>query len=118
MTIELDPDDPLYDVGRPAKATARIPRSREAYVKTPLSALARRSNDDIFPQLTRLCFYLQLRSREGQLPVALTNDAMLDFGISRRQKYRLLRRLEKDGWVTIDQTLGHHPVVTIILPWW
>jgi hypothetical protein len=118
MTIELDPNDPLFDAGPPVKAGTRIPRSPEAYAKTPWSALARRGNDDIFPQLTRLCLYLQIRSREGQLPVTLTNNALLDFGISRRQKYRLLGRLVNDGRITIDQTPGCHPVVAIVCPWW
>jgi hypothetical protein len=118
--VELDPSDPLYEEDGIAKAKRhhRIPETREPHARTRWSALANRSNDEIYPQLTRLCLYLQLRTKHGQEPVALTNAALLDFDISRRQKYRLLQRLAKSGRIRVEQEPGCHPVVTVLRPWW
>ena len=118
MTIELDPNDPLFDTGPPVKTPRRIPRSTEAFAKTPWSALASRCNDDAFPPLTRLCLYLQIRSRQGQWAVPLNNGELLDLGISRWQKGRLVCRLEKSGRIAVERRIGRYPIITVLRPWW
>jgi hypothetical protein len=118
--MTLDPTDPLYDGTTPPqpRKAQRIPRSANGFAKIEWPALATRSNDDIFPPLTRLCLYLQLRSRHSRESIILTNNALLDLGISRWQKYRLLTQLEASGRITVEREHGLHPVVTIQKPWW
>jgi len=119
VTIELDSSDPLFDEpAAPVKPATRLPRSTEAFAKAHWSALTSRSNDDVFPPLTRLCLYLQLRGRHGQRPVVLNNGELLDLGLSRWQKYRLLRCLEERGRIALEQSRGRCPVVSVLRPWW
>ena len=119
MTIELDPDDPLHPRHyAPVKVAEHIPRRNDSFAGIEWRALASRSNDDIFPPLVRLCLYLQIRSLHGRKVVKLNNGELLDIGLSRFQKYRLLRRLEEDGRIAIDQSRGCYPKITILRPWW
>jgi hypothetical protein len=108
--------DPLGDA--PTVAPKRAPRSG-SFAQIGWRAIASRANDDVYPaQITRFCLHLQACTRDGQRPGVVMNSSMLDLGISRRQKYRLLDKLEAAGRITVERRVGCHPAVTILRPWW
>jgi hypothetical protein len=117
----LDPSDPLSgsDVYRP-RNPKRLPRiGGDGFARTRWGSLADRANDDVFPQqITRLCLHLQMCTLEGQRPGVVMNRSLEELGISRWQKYRLMKKLEVSGRISIEQRPGCHPVVAILRPWW
>lgn len=51
----------------------------------------------------RLFFLILHLSRWGQRPVALTENITRQIGVSRQNKWKLLRRLEKDRWIVVER---------------
>jgi len=116
MTVVLDPDDPLHEASagldqRPGER--RIPPSEGPFTKVERSEILTRRMDRVFPPLTRLYLYVRIRTGGGRYPFSLTNNAALDIGLSRWQKYKLLRQLEDAGFVEVTRVSGEAPKVSL-----
>ena len=51
---------------------------------------------------------------EGKETITLTTSGLSTFGISRQQKWKGLRALEKEGLVKIESRPGKNPMVTLV----
>ena len=52
-------------------------------------------------------------TRFNQNPVRLTSYSLRKYGISRHQKIRVLRLLEKSGQIAVERSHGKNPLVTL-----
>jgi hypothetical protein len=68
------------------------------------------------PALIILCVLYRLRVKTGHNPVILTSRTLRNFKLSRYQKLRALKLLEKTGHISIDRTRGKN--LQIMLNWW
>ncbi len=68
------------------------------------------------PVLIILCVLYRLRVKTGHNPVILTSGTLRKFKLSRYQKLRALKLLEKTGHISIDRTCGKN--LQIMLNWW
>ena len=51
---------------------------------------------------------------EGKETITLTTSGLSTFGISRQQKWKGLRALEKEGLIKIESRPGKNPMVTLV----
>ena len=51
--------------------------------------------------------------RFGQNPVRLTSESLRKYNVSRHQKLRALKFLEKAGHIAVQRTGGENPIVTL-----
>jgi hypothetical protein len=68
------------------------------------------------PALIILCVLYRLRVKTGHNPVILSSRTLRNFGLSRHQKLRGLKLLEKTGHISVDRTYGRN--LKIMLNWW
>ena len=68
------------------------------------------------PVFIILCVLYRLRVKTGRNPVILTSKTLRNFGLSRHQKFRALKLLEKTGHISVERVKGKNP--QIMLNWW
>jgi hypothetical protein len=52
-------------------------------------------------------------TRFNQNPVRLTSYSLRKYGISRHQKIRVLKLLERSGQIAVERSRGENPLVTL-----
>jgi DNA-binding MarR family transcriptional regulator len=100
--------------GDPFAGLGKLPRADGQFARVPLSWLTNRQWDVLFTSAARLYLYLLAKSFGGNKPVRVTGEMVDALGLDRRNKSRLLRRLERAGLVAVEQTARRLPVVTIL----
>ena len=60
------------------------------------------------------CLWLQ-KGLQGSTTIRLTRWMREDFGLNRDTSRRLLLAFEEAGLIAVDRTVGHSPIVTILL---
>ena len=89
----------------------RTPPFPEQFVRLPVSWFIGRDRPGPFGDPCSRLFLLILHlSRWGRLSIPLTDAVVSQVGISRQNKWKLLRRLEKDGWIVVERD-GNKAVV-------
>jgi hypothetical protein len=53
---------------------------------------------------------------ERRRTIVLGNQALADLGVDRKTKYRVLRRLERAGRISIERHSLRSPSVTLLVP--
>jgi hypothetical protein len=86
------------------------------WASVPLEVLADRRRWGLIPARLRLLLYVQIRSRRGQQPMALTNAMAEQIGLDRKQKWVCLASLEADGYVVVERAGKKTPLVASC-PW-
>jgi hypothetical protein len=99
-----------------AKRRAKLPRHHGLWASVPLEVLANRRQWGLIPARLRLLLYVQIRSRRGQQPMALTNAMAEEIGLDRKQKWVCLASLEADGYVVVERAGKKTPIVASC-PW-
>jgi hypothetical protein len=114
---DIEPLDPeVFRLTAVPKAVSKKgAKRRPAYARSWLPWLTNRQFDAAYPPITRLWLYLLIRSKEGRHRLSLTNAMAAEIGIDRYQKYRLLRQLERAGFVAVDRVGRSAPAVTVKL---
>jgi hypothetical protein len=99
----------------PTASPQGLPRVRGNWAPITLAELFDRRNDGAFAPGTRLFLFLRIKSWRGQRVVRLTNEAAAAIGLDRKLKWKFLRRLESEGYVTVSRAGRQVPVVTVLL---
>jgi hypothetical protein len=108
---QLDIDDPLYE----AQTEAKTKRHREPFTQISHSSLI--SGIRVLHSSKQLGVWVYIHYRvwaEKQNTVAISNEALVAWGIDRRTKYTTLRLLEEAGLVTVKQHGRACPKVTLV----
>jgi hypothetical protein len=67
-----------------------------------------------YPELIILCILNRLWFRNScHNPVVLTSRVLANFDVSKYQKHRALKLLEKTGHIAIERTRGKNPRITL-----
>ena len=116
MTVELDPDDPLF---APIPLPVRCTKVGEEiigrrWVPIDLAWLFHSRYQPVFPPVARLYLYLWVASNQGRLAGRLTNEVVGDLSIDRRRKYRCLKELEVAGLIRVVRGGQKAPIVTLV----
>jgi hypothetical protein len=111
--LRARPEDiPETRVETPA-TRRRQERRRQAFVMVPLAWLDQLSKSSrratVFVALHLLC--LDWKSKGA--PVTLSNLAVAEWGISRREKWRALQELEALGLIAVERRRRQSPCVTV-----
>ena len=97
------------------RGVARPARLSAPFVRVPVSWFTTDPRPCPFGQRERLFLLLLHLSRWGQRPVTLTTAVVKEIGLSRAERWRHLRRLEAERWITIERdgnkSVVVHPVV-------
>lgn len=72
------------------------------FARVPLQWLLKPHKPSPYRPQERLFTYLLYRSHWGQRAVALTDELAAEIGIDPSTKRRIVRRLERDGWLRVS----------------
>ena len=107
--IEVETIDTGVDVPKIRRARA------ETFVKVPLEWARKASAAIETPKMMVLLYLLYRAWREHSDTITLPNNALTDYGVSRKLKRRALQQLEAAGLITIKRRAGKSPTVTLVL---
>jgi hypothetical protein len=98
-----------YQAARPAKAKAK---SSMEFMMIPLHVV--KTLASTIPELAVVAAIIKTHydDIDHNNPVRLTSSCLAEFGVSRYQKLRVLKILEKAGLVCVERRVGRNPLVT------
>jgi hypothetical protein len=85
----------------------------EAFVVVPLQLTARASAAMNSPQTMVWVWLLYRAWQTKSSSFTIPNTALIDYGVTRKVKYRVLRQLEIAGLITVERPPRKSPVVTL-----
>jgi hypothetical protein len=102
-----------YQAARPTRAKAKASKSSMEFVMIPLHVI--KTLASTIPALAVVAAITKTHydDIDHNNPIRLTSACLAEFGISRGQKTRVLKFLEKAGLVHVDRRTGRNPLVTV-----
>jgi hypothetical protein len=101
---------------REIKPNRRRRKKQEAFVILPFAwAASAATATNTSGALVWIWLVWQARMT-GRRAVAMSNEALIPYGISHKIKARVLRRLEKAGLITVQRRVGKAPLVQLRVP--
>ncbi len=93
-----------------------LPRKRaEPFALLPLGWAAQAAAATNTRRALVWVWLVQQARRTGCKTVAMSNEALAGYGVSRKMKTLALRQLEKAGLATVERPPGKAPIVTLLL---
>jgi hypothetical protein len=93
----------------------KIQKRRQQFVKVPWPWIERLAKVRRAATCLVALYVLYRHWKSGGLPVTLSNIALEDLRVDRRQKWRALRELEQLGLVTVERRKRQSPRVTALI---
>jgi hypothetical protein len=90
-----------------------LPRHQGLWASVSLEELSDQRYHSLMPARLRLLLFLRIRTRRGSRAFRLTNEAAAEIGLDRKWKWKCLRSLETDGFITVEQAGQRVPVITL-----
>jgi hypothetical protein len=124
----VDPFDPA-NLQLPEEIVSRLEKTRKSMLDNGEVRIRRQSRGFTFyrfsakelesiaitiksPVLITLCVLYRFRVKTGRNQVILTSKILRNFGLSRHQKFRALKLLEKAGYISVEWAKGKNPQIT------
>jgi hypothetical protein len=109
-SIFADPEDELPN--QKAKQRGHLSALPGPYVRVPLQWICKqRRGNYLFGAEVRLFLYALYCSYWGQRGVPLTQAFRDEINVSRDGAYKIVERLESQGWLRVERCPGHAMVV-------
>jgi hypothetical protein len=117
-SLRIDPQSILKKVsknGQPLPKEFSAALRGMSFVLLPTASLAKMAVDTRSPELAiliKLCQRWFVQYQKNPIPLAQTE--IKGFKVSRWQKYRALKKLEKWGFISVERRIGKAPIITLL----
>ena len=101
-----------FQAEHPAKVKA-TPKSPMEFMMLPLRVIKTLAHSSPALAVVAAIIKAHYDDIEHRNPVQLTSARLAEFGVSKDQKWRALKILEKAGLVCVDRHAGRNPLVTV-----
>jgi hypothetical protein len=114
-SLLIPPEELIHKDGRQKKAGDRSKGNGFEFFQFPVGVMTRigKASNGAGVLGVLLALYELWFTRLNYNPVRLTSRSLRKYGVSRYQKRRALRALEKSGQILIDRSHGKNPLVTL-----
>jgi len=91
-----------------------LPKKGEPFAVLTLGWAAKAAAATASPKAMVWIWLVQQARKTGRNSIAVSNEALARYGVSRKVKTAALRQLEAAGLITVKRCVGKAPVVTLL----